>query len=348
MKAFNVEIFDRNLRYKSSGQVSEIKYSFDYLDIEKNKLKMPKVKVSKEDYLRITRDSFVVCGIVSDVVTKKEGIEISFKPFHKIFDVDMYMDPAQYNNSTMENMVRDLVEKCYVKNDDSFQNIPGLEVEIKSATKGMVEGEEGIRNLYDIILNMFTSYGIICDFSIDPNRHKVILKIGGGVPKEFVIEADRENIIDKEITIKEAKESTNKLTIYNQEDYSQCVTFYRDQNDNISTETTERVLPVVFSCSQVKVSKNTTFEEQALKKATNTLKPRKYNNLIEIEVLSGDKIVRPLERVIGQEASIISNGNIYETVLTGMNIEENVTLIFGAIRLELTKQLKRRWRKDEY
>ena len=45
---------------------------------------------------------------------------------------------------------------------------------------------------------------------------------------------------------------------------------------------------------------------------------------------------------IGQVVHVIGNGISYETVLTAREIEETTTLIFGFIRLELTKILKGR------
>jgi hypothetical protein len=46
---------------------------------------------------------------------------------------------------------------------------------------------------------------------------------------------------------------------------------------------------------------------------------------------------------IGQDVLVISEGKEYESMLTGYKFKNGkITLIFGAIRLELTKILKRR------
>ena len=79
-------------------------------------------------------------------------------------------------------------------------------------------------------------------------------------------------------------------------------------------------------------------DEQAEKKFASN----KYENNIEIECLRDDPLIRPLELKIGQVTEVISNCNVYETILTGRKISDTVTLIFGNVRVELTKILKGR------
>ena len=67
-----------------------------------------------------------------------------------------------------------------------------------------------------------------------------------------------------------------------------------------------------------------------------------YNNLIEIEVMNDDGLVQPQKLQIGQQATIIRNNTAYQTMLTGKKVSDTTILVFGAVRLELTKKLKRR------
>ena len=59
-------------------------------------------------------------------------------------------------------------------------------------------------------------------------------------------------------------------------------------------------------------------------------------------MVKGDSLVKPEELEIGQRVRIILQNNEYNTILTGKNEKETTTLIFGAVRLELTKILKGR------
>jgi hypothetical protein len=70
----------------------------------------------------------------------------------------------------------------------------------------------------------------------------------------------------------------------------------------------------------------------------------KYSNLIELTMLEGDELIKPLEMGMGQEVSIIHNGVVYSSLLSGRSVQDGmVTLSFGTIRLELTSYLKGRY-----
>lgn len=85
-----------------------------------------------------------------------------------------------------------------------------------------------------------------------------------------------------------------------------------------------------------------TFEEVALEKATETFGKNKYTNLIEVEVLNDDLLIVPRQLKIGQVVSVISDGTVYSSILSGRKTDSTTTLIFGTVRLELTKLLKGR------
>ena len=84
------------------------------------------------------------------------------------------------------------------------------------------------------------------------------------------------------------------------------------------------------------------FEDKAYTKALQTFSKNKYDNLIELEVAMDDEMLNPTALKIGQVVNVISEGNSYTSILSGREIEDTVTLVFGTIRLELTKSLKGR------
>lgn len=84
------------------------------------------------------------------------------------------------------------------------------------------------------------------------------------------------------------------------------------------------------------------FTEKAYQKAYSTFSKNKYDNLIELEVALDDDMLNPTSLEIGQIVNVISEGNSYNSILSGREINDTVTLIFGTIRLELTKTLKGR------
>ena len=65
-----------------------------------------------------------------------------------------------------------------------------------------------------------------------------------------------------------------------------------------------------------------------------------FNNLIELTVQNDDELVDPENIAIGQIVNIITNGTSYGSILTGIERSFTTKLIFGNIRLDLTKILK--------
>ena len=84
------------------------------------------------------------------------------------------------------------------------------------------------------------------------------------------------------------------------------------------------------------------FEDAAYKNAETTFKSNKYDNYIELTCANDDSLINPTSLKVGQVTNVISNGVVYPTILTGRRVGDNTTLIFGTIRLELTKLLKER------
>lgn len=84
-------------------------------------------------------------------------------------------------------------------------------------------------------------------------------------------------------------------------------------------------------------------ESQADLLAQTAFAANKYTNLIEITTKTGDTMINPLSLPIGQVANLIQDNVSYNSILTGYEIKsELIKLIFGTIRLDLTKLLRER------
>lgn len=136
------------------------------------------------------------------------------------------------------------------------------------------------------------------------------------------------------------------MTVYNELNEAEYETFYL-QTDGAITNTpavSKRVTPVIFTNIFIKHENDDkeTFHDSAYDKAFNKLSAEKYDNLIEIECEINDWLIDPLNLSIGQDTVIIRDGVSYSTMLTGFAIKDTVKLMFGTVRLELTKKLNRR------
>lgn len=77
-----------------------------------------------------------------------------------------------------------------------------------------------------------------------------------------------------------------------------------------------------------------------MNKAKAEFAANKYSNLIELTVKQDDTMLSPMDLEIGQVVNIIHEGVSYNSILSGKEIKGGlVKLIFGTIRLELTKLL---------
>jgi len=91
----------------------------------------------------------------------------------------------------------------------------------------------------------------------------------------------------------------------------------------------------------VETESGTIITQDAGEIAKKAFSSNKYSNYIELTYKKDDSMINPLTMAIGQEVNIIHEGVSYNSILSGREIQKNglVKLIFGTVRLELTKIL---------
>ena len=157
----------------------------------------------------------------------------------------------------------------------------------------------------------------------------------------ITIESDLPNIIKKSVTIKQVSADVNKLVIYDAENYSNTRIYYLHSDLGYDTKDRDRITPVVCEMQAVSHEEGSSFESAAISAAHNKFANLSYSNLIELTMMNGDALVRPEELEFGQVADIISDGESYRSILTGRERGKNTKLVFGTVRLDLTKILRR-------
>lgn len=346
MRLYNLEIFNRNLEYKSSFQVSEIKYNMDYLAIGNSNVKVKKIEAEEGDYIRITGPENCV-GIVTSCQEANNGIEVQFKPMLALTDVTVHFDKDSLKTESLEEWLAAVLNATFRENEDHLQNITGFEAVAIPGTYGAIlSTEENIDNLYTILTEALVKYSVSVEFVLDVNEKKVTAVVAAQNKDSPVIEADLPNILDKLFMLKQADKTVNKLSVYNRLNEEEHAEYYMLYDGTITTDSTaaERITPVIWDTVYIEHEAEETFAQKAYEKAFCSLQLPDYNNLIELTVISDDSLIQPRNLQIGQKVRIIKENKIYHTVLTGKNVERTTKLIFGAVRLELTKTLKRRMR----
>lgn len=354
MQPFNVEIFGTDFELKQHYNVDFFDYSFDYLSITENVVMVPfDESVQKGDYIRLKSREFEFSGYISSL-SIDENLEgytnIGFRPFMGLFDRDVVFPTSVLSSVTLEETLANIITANWIENSDSEQNIYGLEVETISNTTGWTFYLEdttngynkAIVNFYEIVQLSLTKYKVGLFIEVNFTTKKITCQIGKKSINAFYIEADLPNILDRQIVVNENATDVNKLIIFRKTSlydgqYS-CIKYYLHNDGTYSTTDTDRITPVIYE--MIAIDDNSSFEYNASKEADKVFGNIKKSNLIELVVANNDKMISLSNVEIGQEVKVITNGEVYDSMLTGFEIGTTTKLTFGTVRLDLTKILK--------
>lgn len=354
MQPYNIEIFNPSFNLVQHYNSGAIDYEFDYLStVENSVLVAFDENVKKGDYIRLVNDQDSYFGYITAIQVNEtiQGFsEIRFKPFISLFDVPILFDTTLQGSATsLEQAIADYITAYFINNSDTSQNIFGLEVETISTTLGwgfhitsdQKELAKAIINfMSSIIRRALTKYQV--GLYVEPNFQTKKIKVSIGVKnyQPFYIEADLPSIIEKSIILNETNEDINKLIIYDQANLTTNIIYYKHPDGSYDTSNTNRIVPVIFGMTSVSVAEGETFAGMAKDAADKQFDVDSYSNLIELTLDNDDKLILPKNLSIGQLVYVITNGASYGSILTGIQKSEKTKLIFGTIRLDLTKILK--------
>ena len=357
MKPYNIEIFSPDFVMKGNTNAQKITYKEDYLASDENTITiLPIAGVSKQDYIRISRGVEEYAGVITAVTIgtdkSKNLMEISYKPFMELFCTDILFDINDQGVGTLEDYICRKIRESFIENEDSLQNIQGLTVAAVSATPywyfhitpAQSGGHYNIINLMDsIIIPALSKYSVVVSAKLDIQSRALKVSVGRASDKVVVIESDLPNIIKKQLTLKSVSADVNKLVLYDaRNDYSDKRVYFLHASDlGYDTIDRDRITPVHCEIRGLVSDETTSFESLAIQEAHNRFANLSYSNLIELWMMNGDELVRPDELPFGQVVSILSGGTAYTSILTGKERGNNTKLIFGTVRLDLTKILRR-------
>ncbi|MCM1561336.1 MAG: hypothetical protein NC123_17635 [Butyrivibrio sp.] len=355
MKPYNVEIFTQDFEIVGNTNVNEITYKEDYLSADDNTVTVLALPgVEKQDYIRISRGQEEYAGIITEIAygtdKSKKLQAISYKPLMELLNTDILFDVDKQGQGTMEEFICGHIREMFIDNADEKQNIRGLTVSAFTKTTGwglhITPSEKGghynIVNLIDsVIIPAMEKYGILVKTKLDIQNRAVHVSVGKASAGRIVIESDLPNIIKKRVTIKQVSADVNKLILFDAQDYGRTRTYYLHTDLGYDTRDRDRIIPVVCEMQAVSYDEGGSFESAAMEAAYNKFANLSYSNLIELTMMNGDTLVKPDEMEFGQVAEIISGGVSYESILTGRERGRNTKLVFGTVRLDLTKILRR-------
>lgn len=304
-------------------------------------------------YIRLQRDDMDIFGVITSMTTAEDALltKIGIQPFPSaIFTTEILFDTNKQGTVALETVIADLITASWINNADTLQNIPGLTVtttsstvswgmNLKSDTEGM---HHCIIDFYDVLIRRaLEEYGIAIHTSVDFQNGAINLTIGKVVGTQ-TIEADLPNVFERTFLINESSKNTNKLDVYNSANYTSTIIYYKHTDGTYNTTDNKRLYPVVREVQAVDVEEGSTFAQAAASAAASVFGEVTYSNLIEIQCLYDDSLIMPKQLDIGSVVTVIHDGNAYSSIMTGYQLENNViNLIFGSIRADLTKLLRR-------
>lgn len=359
MRPYNVEIFERNFSLVQHYNAGKPDYVYDYLSMVENTVVMPySADVKRGQYIRLENGKRSYFGVISglDVGSVAEGYtEIRYKPFSSIFNAPVVFDtdwqPGSGSGSVMslENVIVKLITDNWISNTDTDANIPGLRVSAISQTADWgLHLTSDVKGLHKTIINFedtvikraLTKYQIGVYVTPNVNNGTISISVGRRETGICYIEADLPSVIDRKIVLNSTTEDSNKLTVYNADDYATNIIYYKHTDGTYDTQNRDRIVPVIAAIQTVIPSDDTPFARGAQQAADKLFDADTYSNLIEIEVINEDDLVLPGYMTVGQLVNVITQGSVYPSIMTGVSVGTTTRLIFGTVRVELTKRLR--------
>ena len=365
MRQYSIDIFDRNLTFKYHDFANSVpKIDDDYLSLVTNSLETGSTdRISVGDFIRIESTDINYFGVVTDATPGDKITTVQFRSLLSIFDTDFLFDTNDQkktndqNARTLESEIAHYLVEIFEASDDPSQNysVFSISAVTNSVTKwgfNITPDTEGshysIIGLHSVLLaRALKQYGVAINVSPHFNAKRIDISIGV-VHSKFTIDADLDSVDVTALKVNDRPNGTNKLIIYNTYDYLESAVFYvyTDRTWGMD-KTTKRIVPVVREVRGVQpyedeeIDPEDAFPMAAVDTAYDTLSGLEWDNLIELETMSNDPLIEPLNLKFGQQITMRYKNGTYTSILTGKAFDGNVVkLIFGSERITFTKRTR--------
>jgi len=361
-KPYRIEVHKKDFSYVAHFFVDTLMLVDDYLSPDENTVEVPVTNIiERGQWIHIARGGFQFFGIISSVRHDVEITTIGFRPFNSIFTYPVLFNTAlqnatDSNQQALEVTIANLIASEWRDTTDSTKRLSYLEIVTTSATKGWtfyIDPDNdyttyAITNFFDeLIRPAMEQFYIAVNATPDFRLKKITVSIGkvnsfGVVPYAF--EADLPNVVGRNVGVYTDSAVINKLIVYNSDDFTEApIVWYKHPDGTFDLDDRDRMYPVIYDIETASETEDVTFEYAALERAISRFVMDSDSNLIELTYLQNDSLTADFETVYGRPVTVHSGDKAYQTILTGIETdEEAIKYIFGVVRLDLTKELKRR------
>ncbi len=370
MQQYSIEFFDREFNFIYRDTAVNLVVDDDYLSPAQNSVEIGPITDIKYGYfIRVIREDEEFFGVVIESSPGKYKTTVRYAPFLSVFDEDILFDTdyqlkrvdgvvngvtQKVNQYSLEQVIKTYIDAEYVNNSDTLQNLP-IVVSIGSTTKpwgfniksDAEDQHHAIIGLYRVlIVNAMKQYGIALNVRPDYEVKKIFITISTN--RDVVdIDGSLDNIVIKTLKLNDRPSGTNKLVVYDSSDLTRApIIFYVYTNREWGVDNTDRISPVSKDLAIATPDPEIedpleAFAVAALDIGYSQLSGLTWDNLIELEVIPSDPIIKPMELEFGQMINLWYKGDQYSSILTGRNIGPDIiTLTFGSERIKFTKRRK--------
>ena len=372
MKVYNLEIFDIPAGAYTSGletiyfnvyhrQIGNFKYSFDYYDKEKNVLELPRTDlISLRNIVRITDaldNSIEYLGQVDSIEYDGDKMKVTYTDFFsEMLDTNVIFDTNRQGTTEtdpLEIYLGSLMEQVF-NETHYWSSGRGQNIVVSIDTEDVIpygfnikpdyEGTHwAIVNLKKVLINRaLTEYSVAINSTFN---YFFTLNVGKISDNYEYIETNAPYVISSTVKTETNERSVNRLFVYDVTTNQSKFFWLRNDGEVIVGRPDDEyadgaVQPPIFADSLIQTQEGDSFIAKATEDANAKMKQDPLNMYISIEVSQDNEMFRRWK--IGQRVRVIHNGKEIPTILTGIKIDNTYTLIFGALRLDLTKKLARR------
>lgn len=347
---FRLDVFNNSFEYVSAVMIDDHQsIDLDYLTYSPYTVRCKEIEAQKGFFTHITDEdnNTIADGIIADIKPEQKTQTITIRPLNALFDAAVFYTPV----SDAISWLASNIQQAFMTNSDTYQNRPiNLTYTVASEQLPLTgfNLHETI-NILSVMISALKTYGVVVESTLDLVNKRIRVNIFRQEATKTIL-ADLENLISSQVTIGDPFGSTNKATLRKiqvNDDESTTIlgdfNFYLHPDGSIDQSNTNRIQPVFWEMETLQLEDDMTDAQwlaAATARAKEILEPAKFDNEIILRYQQADKLVYPLELPIGAQCEIHLKGEIYASLLTGKALEgKTVTLYFGVVRTDLTKQL---------
>ncbi len=379
MTRCNVEFFDYQMNYVHHDTIEIPDIDDDYLTPEASSFLISQTADIPERGIIYVSEPIHFIGIIDSLQDESYQTRVSFKPFLSYFNQDVLFDIRLQKKAatypSLEQTLGNLIEEYWGTNgsyryntvtinrpqDDALQRININVLPPITTTSnwdlGIVADQQGsshtVVNFYETILeSCLHRYRVVIEPIINLKEKRVDLSIGI-TDGEFKIDADLFGVKIKAFAINKLSSNVNKVEFWNLLDLQDRtrrntttpIYYYLHQDGTYDTDgTANRITPVILQVEIIDPGEEDgvpiTFAAACRSRAEEIFADISWSNYIELEFGNYDRTVNPKTLRTGQLVKIYHNGEWFDTILTGKKLSTATTLIFGTMRVDMTKKAK--------